>query len=365
MAYDSYSMCLKNVKDEALVLVIKYFKDNKIVNIKRTPNINKIKRFLDTFSSEVESYSFLDTTLVAKNKDNCKIEIHKYNTLKDKQDVVLGKFDKRIESIENSKKEVTSVKAKNIKVNSNVLLRMKKRALLITTCGLLSLPFSSGLDKCLDNLFKDDVIVSEEVNIELPSYPSSGISTIGIENAVREISISNPLEIHTLVKDDATDENSYSSVIPTFEAKSYEISDEEFRTLVAVVQAEAGGYDQNDRYTDAMAVTSSVLNRLEDSEWVKTCGNTIVDQITFPGQYVGYETTTFQNVYNDISLALPEVIQAVTDTLAGTRNSDFLSFRSKEYVSDDKVQFVKGGNNYFGKSNNKIEDSELNNGKSL
>lgn len=158
-------------------------------------------------------------------------------------------------------------------------------------------------------------------------------------------------------------EETYTSLVPTFEATPYpDITEEEYRALVAMVQAEAGGTTKEEHYTDALAVASTPLNRLEDKEWRETCGDTLMEQIQTDEQFKGTETATYRMVYNDISKASPEVIQAVNDALAGTRNSPYLSFRAKENKASGRVQFVPGGNNYFGLSKNPvIEETNLDN----
>jgi len=145
-------------------------------------------------------------------------------------------------------------------------------------------------------------------------------------------------------------DNYYRSVVPTYQANSYNdvLTEHEFNQLVAMVQAEAGGTNPQDHYTDALAVTSTVLNRLEDEKWRKTYGDTIMEQIHATDQFLGTKTDTYRQVVNNPEKASLEVVQAVKDCLSGTRNSPYLSFRAKENKAPGRTQFVEGGNNYFG-----------------
>jgi len=180
------------------------------------------------------------------------------------------------------------------------------------------------------NKFKDFNILKELNNVTLKR--NSNIEPIIIKKTIKKL------------------DNSYKSVVPTYRATSYNnvLTDQEFNQLVAMVESEAGGNNIQDHYTEALAVTSIVLNRLEDEKWHYSCGGSIMEQVHASGQFSGVQSDTYKLVIDNPEKASPEVVQAVKDCLSGIRNNPYLEFRGKENKAPGRIQFVEDGNNYFG-----------------
>lgn len=374
MSYDSYTIIIKHNIRKQLVAYINYYNNRKLINQRRTTNKKIIKSLLDSVSLSIKCFRFNNDELIIPCDEKNIIKIEKFNTLKDREDIVFYTLDKKISKLMKTYKKrsnINSEKIKNLKINE----RYKKtnRFKLVVARGLtagflvgvgaleftsLIVPVKASSETYIEENYIQDDNLNIEKNVDIPivEYKSNNeISVQSIENSVKEISINDSYldDKQEIINDENIDsisgESEYHSVVPTFEASSYDVSEEDFQKLVAMVQAEAGGYTPDDKYTDSMAVTCSVLNRLEDEKWRESCGDTIIEQVTAPGQYDGINTKTYEKVCEDINNASPEVICAVRDTLNGTRNSEYLSFRSKNAKSPDREQFVNGGNNHFDK----------------
>lgn len=110
----------------------------------------------------------------------------------------------------------------------------------------------------------------------------------------------------------------------TFQAKSYNLSPEEYKTLCATVYAEAA---EGNSYTtsDTMGVTSTILNRVEAGNWG---GNTATDVVSAKGQFSGYgsQNAKFAAAMSNPDVISPEMRAAIDRTLAGERNTTGQSF---------------------------------------
>ena len=121
--------------------------------------------------------------------------------------------------------------------------------------------------------------------------------------------------------------------------KQYEVSDEDFELLCAIVAAES-----DKTYDDALAVITTILNRCESSSWIKSHGTNPVKQATAPSQFVVYEHGSYKK-YMDGNV--PETVKtAVEDALAGLRNHKYLSFRSNGTTSYSSNMITVTGNRY-------------------
>lgn len=120
---------------------------------------------------------------------------------------------------------------------------------------------------------------------------------------------------------------------------AYEVSDDEFELLCAIVAAES-----DKSYDDALAVITTILNRCESPNWIRSHGTNPVAQATAPNQFVVYQHGSYRR-YMDGN-APGTVKTAVMDALAGVRNHKYLSFRSNGSVSYSSNMITTTGNRY-------------------
>ena len=119
----------------------------------------------------------------------------------------------------------------------------------------------------------------------------------------------------------------------------YELSDEDFELLCAIVSAES-----DKTYDDALAVITTILNRCETDNWIRSHGTDPIAQATAPNQFVVYQHGSYKRYMNGNA---PEtVVQAVKDALAGVRNHKYLSFRSNGTTSYSDNMISPTGNRY-------------------
>ena len=120
---------------------------------------------------------------------------------------------------------------------------------------------------------------------------------------------------------------------------AYEVSDEDYELLCAIVSAES-----DKSYDDALAVITTILNRCEAPNWVRSHGTNPVAQATAPNQFVVYQHGSYKAYMGGRA---PETVQtAVRDALAGVRNHHYLSFRSNGTTSYSDNRITSTGNRY-------------------
>ena len=119
----------------------------------------------------------------------------------------------------------------------------------------------------------------------------------------------------------------------------YELSDADIELLCAIVSAES-----DKTYDDALAVITTILNRCETDNWIRSHGTDPIAQATAPNQFVVYQHGSYKRYMNGNA---PEtVVQAVKDALAGVRNNKYLSFRSNGTTSYSDNMISPTGNRY-------------------
>ena len=149
--------------------------------------------------------------------------------------------------------------------------------------------------------------------------------TIEEENVIEE-------EPQVLVSVDAS---GYSSIPAlgfnvTIDNKVYELSDEDFKILAAVVSCEAKKTSKD----DILAVMSVILNRTDSSRYP----NDPVSVVAAPNQF---------SCYKGLSIEPNELVASVMrDALNGVRNNKYYGFRSWQTVSYSNNYIVDGGNRY-------------------
>ena len=111
-------------------------------------------------------------------------------------------------------------------------------------------------------------------------------------------------------------------------------------------------------YDDAFATITSIYNRMRSYKkcgyariWLNKSGPiSLYDHIIAEGQYEVYEKKTYMYAWNDFE---SDSFQAIIDFLyVADREGvpfmhNFMDFYAAPYVGDGRIQFVRGGNNYF------------------
>lgn len=135
--------------------------------------------------------------------------------------------------------------------------------------------------------------------------------------------------------------------------KTYNLSDDDANKLFAIVAREDvplnTGYSSGQIYYEAANVMSSALNRANrtDKYFNVVRDGDPIKQIFAPSQYEGALYSKYSPFLNKTPDA---VVDAVCDVLlSGVPSHDLDSYHGAGYVDgrSDKVNFVKGGNNYF------------------
>ena len=127
--------------------------------------------------------------------------------------------------------------------------------------------------------------------------------------------------------------------------KKYDLTDQEFDVVVAVV---AGEFDKT--IDDALGVMSVILNRCDSAQWNKWFGNSPYTQVIGTGQFEVY----FAGMYLDYmpggkyydKKKYNMAKQAVLDGLNGIRNNEYLGFRASWVTGYSDKYIVSGGNRY-------------------
>ncbi len=120
---------------------------------------------------------------------------------------------------------------------------------------------------------------------------------------------------------------------------AYEVSDADYELLCAIVSAES-----DKSYDDALAVITTILNRCEAPNWIRSHGTNPVAQATAPNQFVVYQHGSYKAYMGGRA---PETVQtAVRDALAGVRNHHYLSFRSNGSTGYSDNRITSTGNRY-------------------
>ncbi len=120
---------------------------------------------------------------------------------------------------------------------------------------------------------------------------------------------------------------------------TYELCEEDIDLLCAIVSAES-----DKSYDDALAVITTILNRCETSNWIRSHGRDPIAQATAPNQFVVYQHGSYEGYMNGNA---PETVKtAVMDALAGVRNHKYCSFRSNGTTSYSNNQISPTGNRY-------------------
>ena len=201
-------------------------------------------------------------------------------------------------------------------------------------------------------LFEEEIIpVQMEDKLDdmvLEDLPSIDVITETVETLDEEVKEEIKKDESTpLVSIDATKYISNESMgfLVTEGNKQYDLTDEQFNVVVAVVAGEFGK-DLN----DALGVVSVILNRCDSDTWSKWAGKTPYTQVTKAGQFEvyfkGYYLSYMPGGKNYGSAKYEIAKQAVIDGFNGIRNNDYLGFRAWYLTNYSSKYIISGGNRY-------------------
>ena len=162
----------------------------------------------------------------------------------------------------------------------------------------------------------------------------------------------------SLGEDEMTYEEKIESILELFDLTYEEL---DVCCAIAVAEACCDGYD----YEEAHHVINTAYNRICSEAWISSCGASLYEQMTAPGQFVVYENGSYLKYLGRDDLP---GYQAVVDFLSGTSDilhHSFLSFRSNDSVVEGSTLLVEEGNRYFNllTEEDKIENTLLEGGK--
>lgn len=128
----------------------------------------------------------------------------------------------------------------------------------------------------------------------------------------------------------------------------WDITDEDYTTLLKIVEAEAGGED----YTGKLLVANVVLNRVKDESFPDSITEVVYQTSNGRAQFSPVGSGRIEKV-----TVSEETITAVTDALNGADESEgALYFAARKYADPDKMQwfdekllflFAYGGHEFF------------------
>lgn len=212
---------------------------------------------------------------------------------------------------------------------------------------------NNNLDKIATSvslLFEEEDITSIEKKLDdmtLEELPSIDVISEDIkDNKVLEDK-KEEVDSTPLVSIDASKyiNNEEMGFIVTEGNKIYDLSDNEFDVVVAVVSTE---FDKN--LNDALGVVSVILNRCDSDKWVRWAGASPYDQVIKKGQFEVYSSGAYKaylpggNKYGSSKYETAK--QAVLDGLNGIRNNSYLGFRAWWVSSYSDKYIITGGNRY-------------------
>lgn len=149
--------------------------------------------------------------------------------------------------------------------------------------------------------------------------------------------------------------DSYKTIAITTEDKinyildNYNLTNEQFKVVVAIVLSEAEG----NSYEDAYAVINTIYNRTHSKNWVRSVnkyfgqgkGNSLYYQAISPNQFTVYRSGAYKKHLNNTKSV---GYQAIIDFLYTEKvMHNYLSFRSHSIKVSGSETFSTKGNNYF------------------
>ncbi len=133
----------------------------------------------------------------------------------------------------------------------------------------------------------------------------------------------------------------------------YGLSYDQYSTIAKIILCEA--YAEGNGYEEVYSVTTTLLNRISCSRWIRSHGVSMYKHATAPGQYVVYEHGSYLKYdMNGINIVNVNGYSAIKDAMYGfivnpdTRIHNYCSFRSNSVTSYSNNRITRYGNRYGG-----------------
>lgn len=229
----------------------------------------------------------------------------------------------------------TTVFINDIKVNENVSVVNNDNLNKIATS--VSLLFEEEKIEVIEKKL-DDIVISE-----LPSIDTIN-ENVEKQPDVKKEEIIDSKPLYSIDAEKYINNESMGFVVSEGN-KQYDLSDNQFDVLVAVVSSE---FDKD--LNDALAVVSVILNRCDSDKWIKWSGPSPYDQVVKAGQFEVYSSGAYMafmpngSRYGTSKYEIAK--QAVLDGLNGIRNNSYLGFRAWWISGYSDKYIVNGGNRY-------------------
>lgn len=216
----------------------------------------------------------------------------------------------------------------------------------ITTNEVEEKPVMIINDESIEEEKVNESVTETETNMEVSSVDETTdfIQDVNKEDITSNIASKTKQEMTNQILEDnnisiATSNEVLENNENTSSHQVYNVSQDEFNKLVALVYGEDGG-----SYDGALAVMSTILNRAESSKW-SYLGTTPIAQATASGQFAAWNDSRTKQCLKDPNIAPDYVKQAVTDALNGSRNHNYTLFRANN--GHGREQIGEDGNYYF------------------
>jgi len=239
------------------------------------------------------------------------------------------------------------LKLKLVKAKEMFSKKNLKRSIIKASSVILTILICSNIYKEM----KKEEINSLDINIaaEYVGNELEKNEVIVYEDVIDDVEVEKMVFKKEEVK--LTKEDKVSNILD-----EYNLSQEEFDVLCAIVLSEAKG----NSYEDAYSVINTIYNRTISKKWVeyisdfygKEVGDNLYYQAITPGQFVVYEDGVYKK---NMGIKEGPAYDAIIDFLTTKEiKHNYLSFRAS--YCDIKVckQFVDNGNKYF----NEIEEED-------
>ncbi|MBE6140382.1 MAG: hypothetical protein E7172_02475 [Firmicutes bacterium] len=198
------------------------------------------------------------------------------------------------------------------------------------------------------NSWKKIVVFSVLINILNGAY----IEVDDIDLESKKILEEEPIQTEIIDNTKSTSDFDYSSMPEykkEFILEKYNLTEEEFQILKAIVLAEA----KANSYEDAYAVINTIYNRTQSKRWIsfvenvlkETDGTSLYYQAICPSQFVVYENGRYKKFLEDETSVGYEAIIDFLTTNEPMHN--YLSFYASFGSKEGRVQYVTGGNLYY------------------
>lgn len=241
------------------------------------------------------------------------------------------------------------IKNDNLRANSCILLSL---VILATTSGFAKKNDSKASNYEFFKINSSNLYLSDKLDEILINSAQAVINS----NAVKQV-INNTIEL--IQSNTNLDNETLNEIKVEHILKKFNLTEEQFDTLVAIVLAEA----KWDSYEDAYAVINTMYNRIISTSWINyvnyilgdETGTSLYYQSICPGQFIVYQNGNYLEFLGKDNTDRPGYKAIIDFLTTGEKMHDFLSFVAADCGKGEYTQFVEKGNCY----SNKITEDNL------